>query len=329
MSQTQIEVQNLEILSVNRLADILRVPRERLVELEQFSRALYKPFSLTKPLRPYQRKVSSRPRPIDNPIGCLKEVQKRINRALLRPICFPENVLGGVPKRSVLDNAQLHLGSSLLVTIDVKSCFPSITNAQVYRVWRHFLGYSTPVASLLTALTTYNRHLPQGAATSPLLANLVMWMIDEPIRRACRERDVVYSTWIDDLAFSGGCARELIPISARVLQGEKLRISRSKIRIMGSRDVKLITGARLGRDGVRAPKDKLLRIRSGIHKLGSEQMTSENQARFVKSLVAQLRYIDRLNPSDAGTLASHLLDVVKPSFTSTADLKFLKNKAER
>ena len=152
-----------------------------------------------------------------------------------------------------------------------------------------------------------------------------MWMIDEPIRRACRDRDVVYSTWVDDLAFSGSHARDLISIAARVLQGEKLTISRSKVRIMGPRDVKLITGTRLGRYGVRAPKDKLLRIRSGIHKLSSEQMTLDDQTKFVQGLVAQLRYIDRLNPKDAGSLASHLLEVVKPSFTSREDLRFLRN----
>ncbi len=176
-------VEKLDILSVNRLALVLRTPREELVELGRLARTYHKPFDMVKPPRPFQRNPPSKTRPIDNPCGELKKIQRCINRTLLRPICFPRNILGAVPKRSVIDNAELHLKASLLVTIDVKSCFPSITNVHVYNIWRFFLGCSTEVASILTKLTTFDRHLPQGAATSPLLANLFVWSIDEPIRK--------------------------------------------------------------------------------------------------------------------------------------------------
>ena len=208
---------------------------------------------MTKPPRPFQKNPSSKTRPIDNPRGDLKKVQRRINRMLLRPTCFPDNMFGAVPRRSVMDNAELHLKASLLVTIDVKSCFPSITNVHVYSVWRNFLGCSTEVASILTKLTTFDRHLPQGAATSPLLSNLFIWMIDEPIRSACDERSVIYSTWIDDLAFSSGRSCEMISRSAKILQHHGLRISRSKVKIMGPREIKLLTGTRLGNTSIRAP----------------------------------------------------------------------------
>ena len=231
----------------------------------------------------------------------------------MRPICFPQNILGGVPKRSVLDNAQIHLNASLLVTIDVKSCFPSITNVHVYKVWREFLGCSTKVATVLTNLTTFHRHLPQGAATSPLLANLVIWMIDEPIRHACSERSVTYSTWIDDLAFSGAASRALIPISAKVLQQHGLKISRSKVKIMGTRRLKLLTGTRLGQGATRAPKEKLSRVRSGIRKLRLGLVDPEEQEKFINGLVGQLQYIDRLSQRDGRSLVKDLRAVANPA----------------
>jgi len=284
---------------------------------------------MSKRPRPFQKKFTSRTRPIDNPRGELKEVQRRIHRALLRPICFPNNVLGAVPKRSVMDNAQLHLNASVLVTIDVKSCFPSITNLLVYGVWREFLGCSTKVATLLTKLTTFDRHLPQGAATSPLLANLTIWMIDSEIRDACAARSVRYSTWIDDLAFSGAAARELIPISAKVLQGHGLKISRSKVRIMGPREIKLLTGTRLGRGTPRAPKDKISRVRSGIHKLRSGLVSPEDQERFINGLVGQLEYIERLSRKDSRVLVEQLGAVTTPEVTSTRALRFLERARGR
>ena len=174
-------VEKLQILSPNLLADILKIRRERLVSLSAEGRLQYSPFMSTRLPRPFQKIHLSKPRPIDNPRQELSWVQKRIYRRLLKPICFPEHILGAVPKRSVRDNAERHLASNLLVTLDIRQCFPSITNRQVYQVWADLLGCSPPVAKLLTELTTFDRHLPQGAATSPFLANLFIWMIDEPI----------------------------------------------------------------------------------------------------------------------------------------------------
>jgi RNA-directed DNA polymerase len=254
-------VQKLEILSVNRLAQLLDVPKEKLVRVASLPDGNYDPFMATKPRRPFQRKPASSPRPIDNPLRELRWIQKRIYKRLLRPICFPEHIVGSIPKRSVKNNAERHLSAPLLVTLDVKQCFPSINNSQVYSVWRELLDCSTPVATLLTKLTTFKRHLPQGAATSPLLANLFIWMIDEPIRRRCDELNVAYSTFIDDLGFSGIRAREIIQTVATVFRRHALRLSRRKIKIMGPSEIKIITGTRLGGDRVRAPKDKLSRIR--------------------------------------------------------------------
>jgi RNA-directed DNA polymerase len=317
-------IARLDILSVNHLAVLLGTPVERLTEVAQFARSYHQPFELVKRQRPFQKKVTSRTRPIDNPRGELKKVQRRIHRILLRPICFPSNVVGAVPKRSVMDNAQLHLNASVLVTIDVKSCFPSITNLHIYRVWREFLGCSTRVAALLTRLTTFDRHLPQGAATSPLLANLTIWMVDGEIRHACDARSVAYSTWIDDLAFSGAAARQLIPISAKTLQSHGLKISRSKVKIMGPREIKLLTGTRLGRWAARAPKDKLSRVRSGIHKLQSGLVNPEEEERFINGLVGQLEYIDRLSRKDSRTLATQLSAVTTHAVPSAQALRFLK-----
>jgi len=305
-------IEKLQILSVNRLADILKIPKEALVRLSTQPESNYAPFETLGRSRPFQKEPPTKVRPIDNPREELSRVQKRIYRRLLKPICFPEHILGAVPKRSVSDNARRHLNSiSVLVTLDLRQCFPSVTNVHVYKVWRQLLDCSTPVAALLTRLTTFRRRLPQGAATSPLLANLFIWMVDEPIRRACEELDVAYSTWIDDLAFSGDRAREMIQVAAAVLGAYGLRLKREKIKIMGPRAIKLLTGTRLGGQQARAPKEKLSRIRSGIHKLRSGLVTVEDQERYIRGLVAQLRFVHQLCPGDVGRYAGDLIAVGK------------------
>jgi RNA-directed DNA polymerase len=278
---------------------------------------------MPKPPRPFQRFYAPKLRPIDNPLRELKWVQKRIYRRLLRPICFPSHIVGAIRKRSVTDNAERHLHVALLVTLDVKQCFPSITCAHVYRVWSDFLGCSPPVSQLLTQLTTFKRHLPQGAATSPLLANLLIWMIDEPIRRTCDELSVVYSTWIDDLAFSGGMARALIQPAVSVLAAHGLRVGRHKIRIMGPNEIKLLTGTRLGSAGIRAPKDKLSRLRSGIHKFRTGLVRPEEAEKYILGLVGQLRFIHQLCPGDASRYAGKLSEACGGSWLDRPSRKFL------
>lgn len=317
-------IEKLQILSVNRLADILKIPRETLVRLSIQPESSYAPFETLGRSRPFQKEPPTKLRSIDNPQEELSWVQKRIYRRLLKPICFPEHILGAVPKRSVSDNALRHLNSiTVLVTLDIRQCFPSVTNVHVYKVWRQLLGCSTPVAALLTRLTTFRRRLPQGAATSPLLANLFIWMVDEPIRIACAELGVAYSTWIDDLAFSGDRAREMIQVAATVLGANGLRLKREKIKIMGPRAVKLLTGTRLGAQQVRAPKEKLSRIRSGIHKLRSGLVRIEDEERYIGGLVAQLRFICQLCPDDVGRYAGDLMAVSKGRPLSEPDRRFL------
>ncbi len=320
-------VKKLQILSENRLADLLKIPREGLVRLSTGSGPRYGPFTSVKPPRPFQRLPASKPRPIDNPLRELKFVQKRIYRRLLKPICFPDHIFGAVPKRSVWDNADRHLESSLLVTLDIRQCFPSITNLQVYRVWAELLGCSPPVAGLLTRLTTFRRHLPQGAATSPLLANLFIWMIDETIRTECRRLSVTYSTWIDDLAFSGDSARDLIQPAVEALAAHGLRVKREKIRIMGPRAIKLLTGTRLGSQQIRAPKEKLSRIRSGIHKLRSGLVDERDEERFILGLVGQLRFIDQICPDDVSLYAGELREACKGRYIDRPSKEFLAASA--
>lgn len=308
MSLSEAAVQKLGILSPKHLGDILKIPPGRLESVGAALSSQYSPFTHIKPPRPFQRTYSLKPRPIDNPLGEIKWIQKRIYRRLLKPLCFPEHVLGGVPKRSVLDNAERHLETNLLVTLDVRQCFPSITNCHVYRVWSGFLGCSPPVAALLTQLTTFRRHLPQGASTSPLLANLLIWMVDEPIR-------------------AGERARDLIARALSLLARNGLEVSRKKIRIMGPNTIKLLTGTRLGSSRVRAPKEKLSRIRSGIHKLREGLVQPEDSEKYVLGLVGQIRFVHQVCSKDAWAYAVSLEETCDGRWLDPPSRKFLASLA--
>jgi hypothetical protein len=307
MSQTEAvadSIAKLNILSPNALAHKLGISVERLHDIAARADAFYRPFDATPRPRPFQKNPPRKPRHIDRPEGELKDVQRTINRVLLQPIVFPAHVCGAVPSRSILDNASRHLGASTLVTMDIRKCFPSITNKQIYRTWADALGCSARVAALLTRLTTFERHLPQGAPTSQSLANIFIWFIDGPIRVECARLGIAYSTWIDDLAFSGDRSREIIQFAIGVLASHKLAVSRGKIKVMGPRATKLLTGTRLGKDRLRVPNDLRSRVRSGLHKFELRLPLPCSVEDYLRSLGAQMKHIQRLCPDDVRSFAN-------------------------
>lgn len=95
---------------------------------------------------------------------------------------------------------------------------------------------------------------------------------------------MTYSTWIDDLAFSGERARDLIQLAVSLLATYGLKVKREKIKIMGPTAIKLLTGTRLGERRVRAPKEKISRVRSGIHKLRVGMVPPNDEERYITQL---------------------------------------------
>ena len=270
----------------------------------------YRPFPKPQQLKPFQKKFKPvKIRIIDNPDDILKALQTTINEKLLKRVVFPNYLCGGVPGRTVLDNVLMHCDALLLVTVDVKSFFRRITNRQVYKVWREVLDCSPRLAALLTQLTTFERHLPQGAPTSSLLANLVLYSVDEPIRNECARRQVTYSTWVDDLAFSGRDAREVIDAVVASLGCAGFSVSHKKLKVMGPGTRRVLNGVLLGRFPTVLP-DRISRLRSGIHKIRTGEVPSRQMYKYVRQLEGGITYVASIVPQKAAKLRRQLQHVI-------------------
>lgn len=299
MGNDEKTIEALKLGNLARLAQRLGTSPERLRGLAKDAQSFYKPFDLSPKPQWFSGKATKRARPIDRPVGPLLALQAKIHRELLQPILMPKHIFGAVPRRTIFANAECHRNAPLLVTLDIKQCFPSITPRHVYGVWSSVLGCSPEIAGLLTKLTTFRRRLPQGAPTSPALANLLIWSVDEPVRNECKRVGVVYSTWLDDLAFSGVNARGLIQMTIECFRKEGLRFSHPKVRIMGPKATKTLTGTCPGRRGVRIPKTYTKRVRAGIHNLAEGRVPLPERQKYVEQLLGRLRYVHRVCPADS------------------------------
>lgn len=301
-------------VSLSELEHQLGVDRVTLRSLAGNWREEYKPFKQEKPPKPFQRVTKkAKVREIDNPSKELKEVQTKILKQLLHPVSLPYFLFGAVKKRTTNDHTREHLGSKCVVKMDVKSYYPNVTSHHVYQVWNGVLDFSPSIAGLLTQLTTYEWHLPQGAPTSPALANIFLSSIYGPVLVACGELNVKPTAWVDDLIFSGENARAVMNFVRQILADNGFKMSAKKRIILSGRDAKVITGVRLGAGRLRAPKEKLADLRAAIHKLELSVMERPERGKYIESLRGRLRHIDSICPQDALPLQRQLERALKVS----------------
>jgi hypothetical protein len=175
---------------------------------------------------------SGLPRVIEAPKLRLKEVQRWILREVLDQIPVHEAAHGFARGRSVIEHARRHSGRQVILRLDLADFFASVAAGRVFGIFRT-AGYEPAVAHALTGLTTNvvpqhvwtvihgaaasagvqprfrlgrqlaTPHLPQGAPTSPALANLAAFRLDRRLSGLAGSLDLRYSRYADDLAFSG------------------------------------------------------------------------------------------------------------------------------
>jgi RNA-directed DNA polymerase len=292
----------------------------------------YDPFRQAKVPKPHARII--RPpklRDIDNPCKQLKAVQKRILDRLLAPVEMPHFIFGAVRNRCIRAHARQHHGATTIVKMDLRSYYPNITNRHVFYVWNDVLLCSPRIAYLLTKLTTYDGHLPQGAPSSPAIANILLASIYSPILQKCEEKKVLATAWVDDLIFSGAEARAVMDVVRSTLAAKGLRLSTKKTCILNAHSAKVITGVRLGKAGLRACSSTLRDIRAGIFNLERDRVTPLGRTRDIQKLRGKIAFIKSLCPSDAIRLTESLDRLehhpeattnVTPRCSRTIDLPF-------
>jgi len=103
----------------------------------------------------------------------------------------------------VVSNAGQHVRASLILNIDILDFFPSIHFGRVKGVFQNFpFRFPENVSSLLAHLCCYNKSLPQGAPTSPILSNLICRGLDNQLQRLAFKLRCRYTRYADDFTIS-------------------------------------------------------------------------------------------------------------------------------
>ena len=287
-------------------------------------------------LRHYRYRWVAKPsgslRLIEAPKPRLKQLQRRLLDEILVHIPPHDAAHGFRSGRSVMSFVAPHVGQAIVLKMDLRDFFATITSARVTAIFLT-AGYPEPVARWLTGLCTntvplavwneagrheldpvrssaawqarrlYRQpHLPQGAPTSPALANLAAHRLDARLVGIARAAQASYTRYADDLVFSGGeaFARSIgrFPIHAAAIaleegftvQHRKTRVMRQGVR---QRAAGVVINQKMNIS--RSEYDQLKAILYNCVRHGPQDQNRAGVADFRAHLAGRVAHAGRLN----------------------------------
>lgn len=276
--------------SSRKLEALLGCEREYFKHIASKSGRYYKPFDT--------RKIGKEKwRHIDNPVDPLKALQKKINKRILRSVMLilPKQMIGGIPGKSIVHCAKFHTKQEMVVTLDLRDCFPSINNQKVYSIWSQTLNVGRRNSALLTQLTTFQTRLPQGAATSLALCNLALLPLFEEIKVYCEPRSISFTFYVDDITLSGKHNEVLISMKPIISMIQKYgyAIRSKKIRKMPASQKQIVNSV-LVNSKVSKEMDEIELIRTTIINIAQRKESSISQ-KEMESILGKIQHIKQLS----------------------------------
>lgn len=192
-----------------------------------------------------------------------------IHHEILSQIPAHDAAHGFVPGRSTVTAANPHVGKDVVLNLDLRDFFPTITFPRV-RGWYASLGYSGQVATVLALLCTESprdkafpnvatpsplnnqpfwravgpRQLPQGACTSPTISNLICRSMDRRLTGLCQKLGWSTMPCLPKKPASTGTRRECLSFknaNARCghvrcdsPRGRRVDLTRPRIAVLGA-----------------------------------------------------------------------------------------------
>lgn len=285
LAQVLYEKRLPPLVNTKVLAFILGISHQLLYAMVHAPSRYYRTFTISK--------KDGREREIATPRVFLKVVQRWILSNVLYRKHLPSYVTGFVPRRGLLHNASFHVGHKYLLKVDLRNFFPSVRYERVAAVYGD-IGFSPSVVSVLAGLCVLGGRLPQGAPTSPYLANIAFLPQDVELKALCDVNAVSYSRYADDLTFSSSTklGQDFLDQVLGVIERGNFRANAEKIRMAGPGQ-RLMTVGMVVNEKIHPPRKLRRQLRARFYQASNNPEAFAQQGHSLQGWAAYVNMYDR------------------------------------
>ncbi|MDE1463735.1 reverse transcriptase family protein [Spartinivicinus poritis] len=310
-------------------------------------------------------KKSGGVRLISAPMPRLKRLQYWVQVNILEPVVLHDAAHGFVPQRSIVSNAAPHVGKAVVINMDLADFFPSISYPRVKGLFNH-LGYGEGIATVLALLTTAQtvtpveldgehyfvgqgeRHIPQGAPSSPALTNILCRRLDKRILGAAQKLGFAYTRYADDLSFSSAQGdtkkvRQLLWRVKQIIKDEGFAVHPDKTRVMYRHKRQEVTGVVVN-DKLAVERRTLKKFRALLFQIEKEgiagktwgKINGDDPQALIAAIEGYVNYVAMVSPEKGIVLQQRVVQIkqqygvqVSPTRIMTLNRKLFKQKAAK
>lgn len=268
-------------------------------------------------------------REISAPAPRLKAAQHWLLEQVLYKVELHEAAHGFVPQRSIVSNAAPHVGAEVVINMDLKDFFPSVSYRRVKGVFQG-LGYSEQLATIMALICTEpqtdaveldgqtyhvhkgERRLPQGAPSSPAITNILCWRLDRRFAGMAKSLGWTYTRYADDLTFSKAAddtrdVNRILWQARQIVENEGFTLHPDKIKVMRRNSRQEVTGVVVN-EKLNVPRAKLKQFRAVLHRLETQGAAAVNfgQGQVLESIKGFTHYVKMVNPEKGVALKAEL-----------------------
>ncbi|MBR2928738.1 MAG: RNA-directed DNA polymerase [Oscillospiraceae bacterium] len=249
-------------------------------------------------------------RKLSVPDQVLKAMQKRITEVLLIYMPVSRYAMAYRFGSSTIQNARYHVGKQIVLKLDILHFFDSIRYSDVKDKAFPTAIYEEPLRILLTMLCYHKDALPQGAPSSPAITNIILYEFDEQIGQWCRERNITYTRYCDDMTFSGDFdPAEVICLVRQELKKLGFLLNEQKTRIQRPGQQQTVTGIVVN-EKLSIPSDYRRKLRQELYycrKFGMQEHLQRTGSEisadtYRRQLMGKINYVLQLTPDDRDLL---------------------------
>lgn len=256
-----------------------------------------------KPARHYRQfeigKRGGGKRVISSPRLFLKVIQYWLHDYFLYQLPIHDSCHSYQKGKSILSNAEPHVGKLFVANIDIEDFFGSISKNMVNQLLRNN-HFGEHLSNAIARLVTLNDALPQGAPTSPTISNAFLYEFDKTMSAFADIKGLTYTRYADDISVSGGDRKQIlgaIGFAERLINEMGLRLNSKKTRIASKGGQQKVTGVVVN-EKPQPPRELRRRIRAMFHQAKMSPEEFRERLPMLRGYVSYLRSYPALRNSE-------------------------------